>query len=555
MNSSKKPVSVESWLDFNKSTVADVKCNLSDAKKEILTMGYIRIKAENKVKCPLDVVRLLIQYMFIDYHKPHLSLCVVGHVDSGKSTLCGRLLYDLGFLSDHELETQRKQCFEIGKESFKFAHIFDSHLVEKHRGISIDYHVKHFYSNYFHYTLIDAPGHRDYIHNMIYATAAADIAILMIPANKHDFEYSLQKANYKLDRREGNSRQHATICHVLGIRQLIVCINKMDHKSVNYSETRFNEVKDAVRKMLSKIGYKTKKIPFIPISAWNGENVVKPSNHMDWYQGFNVKIKKTLMNGHTLLDALDHVVKLPRRAVRKPFVCPISKRYLIKVKINDTDMKRILRVMSLETHHKAIKEAAAGDRIGIVLSGLNIHSFIEHIRTFAHDGQRGDVICVSTKLRQNLPKMVKSFTAMVWVQRHPGRLKVAKWGKARRRIKERKIIHKEVSYGRVSVQRSIPVFENAMGYKGGYAPTVYVQHNRSPATITKILWKRGRATNQQKIEHCEYLEKGDEALIQFTLQKQLIVAPFDECKRFGRIIALDHCNVIMFGKVMSVSHT
>jgi elongation factor 1-alpha len=165
---------------------------------------------------------------------------------------------------------------------------------------------------------------------MISGASQADVALLMVPANKGGFETSIAKGNHKKGEIQGQTRQHARLCHLLGIEQLIVGINKMDQESVKYSEDRYNEIKTEVEKMLTKIGYKTKKIPFLPLSGWKGDNLTKPSENMKWYKGFKVKAKKDTIEGHTLLDALEKVVKPPKRQLKKPFRMPVSGVYKIK---------------------------------------------------------------------------------------------------------------------------------------------------------------------------------------------------------------------------------
>eukprot|EP01084_Bolivina_argentea_P110536 197333_1 len=539
-------------------------------------MGYIRIEAKNEVKCPLDVVRLLINYMFIDYKKPRLSLCVAGHVDSGKSTLCGRLLYDLNIIPERVLNKHQQYARELGKESFQFAHLIENVREEQCRGISILYHVKHFYSQFYHYTLIDVPGHRNYINNMMNGASQCDIAILMVPADTNNFKASIARGNYKKGIYTGNTRQHAYILHYLGIKQLIVCINKMDSKSVHYSQDKFNEIKDKISKMLVKIGYKIKKIAFIPISAFNGDNVVNQSVHMDWYKGFTVKIKKTIMHGYTLLDALDGIVTVPKRAVNKPFLFPVSRMYRIKGvgivcvgnivqgEIKQSDMVKIYprkvsaKVSSLQIHFKSVEKGVAGDDIGIALSGIS---------SYQDWPRRGDVICLEKKSAKHrnsrkqyvensdIQHVVKSFVAHVFVHRHPGRLSAAKWRKVGREIIGFKSVYVKDRWSKKNTkfQHRVPVFGNVMGYRGGYTPSVHVMCHRSPAAMIKILWKKKKGTNE-KIENPEWIEQGDEAEVEFSPVKQLVVKPFDECKRFGRIIVMDHCNVIMIGKVLSVSY-
>jgi len=207
--------------------------------------------------------------------KKHIGIVIVGHVDAGKSTTTGRLLFELGGLSERELEKLKKEASELGKDSFLFAFFLDRSKDERTRGVTIVCTTKEFFTDSYHYTIIDAPGHRDFIKNMISGASQADVALLMVPANKGGFEVSIAKGNHKKGEIQGQTRQHARLCHLIGIEQLIVGINKMDDPSVNYSEERYKEIQSEVEKMLTKIGYKTKKIPFIPMSGFKGENLTK----------------------------------------------------------------------------------------------------------------------------------------------------------------------------------------------------------------------------------------------------------------------------------------
>merc|ERR1719359_2262527 len=224
--------------------------------------------------------------------KKHLGIVIVGHVDAGKSTTTGHLLFELGGLSEREMTKLQAEADAVGKGSFAFAFFMDKSKDERARGVTIACTTKEFFTESYHYTIIDAPGHRDFIKNMISGAAQADVALLMVPANKGGFETSIAKGNHKKGEVQGQTRQHARLCHLIGIEQMIVAVNKMDDKSVNYDQGRFKEISGEVDKMLTKIGYKTKKIPFIPMSGWKGDNLTKKTEKMPWWTGQKVKVKK-----------------------------------------------------------------------------------------------------------------------------------------------------------------------------------------------------------------------------------------------------------------------
>src|SRR5881398_2328616 len=167
--------------------------------------------------------------------KPHLNLVFIGHVDHGKSTTVGRILYDTGNIDPHELENLKKLAEQMGKATFEFAFVMDQVKEERERGLTIDVAHKRFDTNKYYFTIIDAPGHRDFIKNMITGTSQADVAVLVIAAGTGEFEAGIAK--------NGQTREHALLAYTLGVKQMIVLVNKMDDKSVNWSEARFNEIK------------------------------------------------------------------------------------------------------------------------------------------------------------------------------------------------------------------------------------------------------------------------------------------------------------------------
>jgi elongation factor 1-alpha len=461
--------------------------------------------------------------------KKHLGIVIVGHVDAGKSTTTGRLLFELGGLNERELDKLRKEAQELGKESFVFAFFMDKNKDERARGVTIQCTTKEFFTDSYHYTIIDAPGHRDFIKNMISGASQADVALLMVPANKGGFETSIARGNHKKGEVQGQTRQHARLCHLLGIEQLIVGINKMDDKSVGWSEERFTEIKSEVEKMLTKIGYKVKKIPFIPMSGWKGDNLNKPSENMKWYKGFSVKLKKDEIKGITLIDALERVAKPPKRNTKKHFRMPVSGVYKIKGvgdvitgrieqgKIN-ADVPVVFypsnirgKAFSIEMHHKTVKEAIHGDNVGVNVKGLKKENM----------PKVGDVMCLDDGSDPAPPKQVSQFTALVFVQDHPGQLKAS-------------------------------VKDGKGEYKGGFTPSIHIRTAKAPCQMLEIKWKSGKSTSNQKVENPLFIEAGDQAEVVFAPKMPFCVCAFDDCKPLGRVAAMDSNSLIMLGKVVSV---
>jgi elongation factor 1-alpha len=324
--------------------------------------------------------------------KPHINLVTIGHVDHGKSTLVGRLLYDTESIREEVLRKLKEEAKEKKKETFEFAFIMDKLKEERERGVTIDLAFKEFTTQKYYYTIIDAPGHRDFIKNMIVGTSQADVAILVVSAKEGVQE---------------QTKEHSYLAKILGINQMIVVINKMD--AVNYDQARFNEIKEQVIKLLQGVGYKIEESKIIPASAYKGDSVVKKSENMGWY------------TGPTVLEALDEVTP-PERPIDKPLRIPVQDVFSITgvgtvpvgrvetgvMKVNDTVLIMPTgikaEVKSIEMHHQPLQEAKAGDNIGFNLRGVG-----------KDDIKKGDVIC-----DPNHPAPVaEEFTAQIIVLNHP----------------------------------------------------------------------------------------------------------------------------------------
>ena len=240
--------------------------------------------------------------------KDRLNLVVIGHVDSGKSTSTGHLIYKCGGIDARTIEKFEKEALEMGKSSFKYAWVLDKLKAERERGITIDIALWKFESTKRIFTIIDAPGHRDFIKNMITGTSQADAAVLMIASGRGEFE-----AGFSTD---GQTREHALLAQTMGVKEMVVAINKMDDPSTLYSQARYEEIKAELSSYLKKVGYNPAKIEFIPISGWVGDNMIERSENMPWYKW------------PILLDALDNI-PTPKRPTDKPLRLPLQDVYKI----------------------------------------------------------------------------------------------------------------------------------------------------------------------------------------------------------------------------------
>ena len=449
--------------------------------------------------------------------KQHISLVVCGHVDAGKSTTTGHLIFKLGGISEREMQKLQQEADQNGKSSFAFAYYMDKDKAERERGVTINCTTKEFFTDSYHYTIVDAPGHRDYVKNMITGAGCADVALLLVPAESGGFETAIAKGDHKTGEVQGQTRQHARLLGLLGIEKLIVGVNKMD--AVDWSEQRFNEIKEEMSKMITQAGFKIKQVPFIPFSGFRGENLVDKTDKMPWYKGFEVNLSKTeKVSGFTLRDALENVARPPERKPDSVVRVPINGIYKIKGvgdvitgrveqgTINAGDVCRVvprglsgLKVFTIEMHHKTWPNAKPGDNVGMNMKGLDKNNM----------PKVGDVITLE-KDPMCLP--VKSFVAQVVVQEHPGQL------------------------------------------KPGFSPCVHVRTAKSACKMTAINWKVSKKTGDQKLDNPPFLERGEQAEIVFEPQQPIYLEEFDKCEGLGRVAVMDSNQLVMLGKVMSVEY-
>jgi len=278
-----------------------------------------------------DTHHLIVQPLFQAYvptaavkmgrsEKTHINIVVIGHVDSGKSTTTGHLIYQCGGIDKRTIEKFEKEAQEMGKGSFKYAWVLDKLKAERERGITIDIALWKFETGKYYVTIIDAPGHRDFIKNMITGTSQADCGVLIIASGTGEFEAGISK--------NGQTREHALLAYTLGVKQLIVGVNKMDSTEPPYSQARFEEIQKEVQGFIKKVGYNPAAVPFVPISGWHGDNMLDTSKNMSWYKGWKIERKEGNASGTTLLDALDAIIP-PTRPTDKPLRLPLQDVYKI----------------------------------------------------------------------------------------------------------------------------------------------------------------------------------------------------------------------------------
>jgi elongation factor 1-alpha len=458
--------------------------------------------------------------------KQHLSLVICGHVDSGKSTTTGRLLFELGGIPERELEKLKAEADRLGKSSFAFAFYMDRQKEERERGVTISCTTKEFFTDRWHYTIIDAPGHRDFIKNMISGAAQADVAVLMVPADGN-FTTAIQKGDHKAGEVQGQTRQHARLLNLLGVKQLVCGVNKMDSDTAGYKQERYNEIRDEMKNMLKRVGWKPEfvegSVPVMPISGWMGDNLIKKTENMGWWDGQEVtKVDGSKIKVVTLLDCLNDFAEIPDRKPDAPMRLPISGLYKIKgvgdvlagrVEQGTVEVgKEVIflpthtaanacsgKVFTIEMHHKSVPKAQTGDNVGMNIKGLDKGNM----------PRVGD--CMIYKDDTGL-KHIKNFTAQVQTLDIPGEI------------------------------------------KKGYSPIGFVRTGRSACKITALEWKIGKETGGKKMEEPHSLKSNEAAQVVFEPCQPLICDSFKNCEGLSRVAFLDGNSAVMLGKIVKVEN-
>lgn len=426
--------------------------------------------------------------------KPHLNLVMVGHVDHGKSTLTGHLLFLTGYVDDRTIQQHAAESEKLGRgDTFKFAWVLDTLKDERERGVTIDLSFLKFETTKFFFTIIDAPGHRDFIKNMITGASQADAALLVVSAREGEYEVGVAPG--------GQAREHSFLLMTLGVRQLAVVINKMDDVSVNWSQKRFESCRTEISNLLKTVGYDVSKVPIIPVSGWKGDNLVKLSENMPWYKG------------PTLMQALDSFA-IPAKPTDKPLRIPVQDVYAI-TGIGTVPVGRVEtgvlkegqlvvfqpsgktgEVKSVETHHVKIPEAVPGDNIGFNVRGIT--------RT---DIRRGDVAGPTDRP----PTVAKEFIGQIIVVYHPTAI------------------------------------------AAGYTPVLHAHTATVPCKVTELIRKINPRTGETLEEKPAFLKTGDSALIRLEPLRPVAIELYSDIPPMGRFAIRDMGSTIAAGVVREIT--
>jgi len=435
--------------------------------------------------------------------KAHINVVVIGHVDSGKSTTTGHLIYKCGGIDKRTIEKFEKEAAELGKGSFKYAWVLDKLKAERERGITIDIALWKFETPKYYVTVIDAPGHRDFIKNMITGTSQADCAILIIAAGTGEFEAGISK--------DGQTREHALLAYTLGVKQLIVAINKMD--TTNWSESRYQEIIKETSNFIKKVGYNPKTVAFVPISGFNGDNMLESSDKCPWYKGWEKEIKGSKVTGKTLLEAID-AIETPKRPTDKPLRLPLQDVYKIGG-IGTVPVGRIetgilkpgmvvtfapsnvtTEVKSVEMHHEQLTQGVPGDNVGFNVKNVSVKEI-----------RRGNVAGDS---KNDPPMGAASFTAQVIVLNHPGQV------------------------------------------GAGYAPVLDCHTAHIACKFAELLEKIDRRTGKSVEASPKFIKSGDAAIVKMIPSKPMCVEAFTDYPPLGRFAVRDMRQTVAVGVIKAV---
>ncbi|ORY55661.1 P-loop containing nucleoside triphosphate hydrolase protein [Pseudomassariella vexata] len=435
----------------------------------------------------------------------HINVVVIGHVDSGKSTTTGHLIYECGGIDKRTMEKFQKEAAEMGKGSFKYAWVLDKLKAERERGITIDIALWKFMTENYQVTVIDAPGHRDFIKNMITGTSQADCAILIIAAGTGEFEAGISK--------DGQTREHALLAFTLGVKKLIVAINKMD--LAKWSEARYKEIIKETSSFIKKVGYNPKNVPFVPISGYEGDNMMKPTTNAPWYKGWSyLGSDGKPITGMTLLECIDKL-EPPTRPTDKALRLPLQDVYKIggigtvpvgRVETGVIKAGMIVtfapanvttEVKSVEMHHTLLTEGGKpGDNVGFNVKNVSVKEI-----------RRGNV-CGDSK--NDPPLGAASFNAQVIVLNHPGQI------------------------------------------GAGYAPVLDCHTAHIACKFSELLEKIDRRSGKVVEASPKFVKSGDAAIVKMVPSKPMCVEAFTDYPPLGRFAVRDMRQTVAVGVIKSV---
>ena len=421
--------------------------------------------------------------------KEHINLVFIGHVDHGKSTTVGRLLFDSGNVDEQAMRKLKEKAQLLGKSGFEFAFVMDNLKEEQERGVTIDLAHKRFDTDKYYFTIIDAPGHKDFIKNMITGASQADCAVLVVAAN---------------DGVNAQTIEHLRLSKIFGVGQLVVAVNKMDISGVSWSEARYKEVVEEVKKHAKQAGWNVDKIRFLPLASLPGDNIVKKTTNMPWWTGdclleainkFDVPLKPTSLPLRLPLQDVYNITGIG--------VVPVGRIETGIMKVGDKVIAVPGRegkgvpgeVKSIEMHHENVTVAEPGDNVGFNVRGFG-----------KKDIARGDVIGPADAP----PSVATEFTAQVVIMNHPSVVTV------------------------------------------GYTPVFHIHTAQIACQFVEILKKLNPATGEEITTDKEILRNGDAAIVKLRPVQPLVIEKNSEIPQMSRFAIRDSGTTVAAGMCMDL---
>jgi elongation factor 1-alpha len=421
--------------------------------------------------------------------KPHLNLVFIGHVDHGKSTAVGRLLFEKKAVGEHIIRQYKEEAEKIGKGTFEFAWVMDRLKEERQRGLTIDISHTKMETDKYYFTIIDAPGHRDFVKNMITGASQADAAVLVVDVGQKDEKGGLMP----------QTKEHVFLARTLGIGQIITTINKMD--MVNYDQKKYEETKGQLEKLFQIVGYKPEQIIYLPLCALKGDNITVRGDNLAWW------------DGPTLEQSID-MLKVPEKPVHLPLRLPVQDVYSITgigtvpvgrvetgvMKVGETIIFQPAgisgEVKSIEMHHESIPKAEPGDNVGFNVRGVG-----------KRDIRRGDV----AGHRDKPPTVAKEFTAQVVILQHPSAI------------------------------------------TAGYTPVFHSHTAQVACRITELISKLDPKTGNVLEEKPKFLKTGDAGVIRVEPTRPMVIEKVKEIPPLGRFAIRDMGTTVAAGMVVNIT--
>ena len=408
--------------------------------------------------------------------KAHINLVFIGHVDHGKSTTVGRLLFDTGNVPEQAMRKLKEKAQMLGKSGFEFAFVMDGLKEEQERGVTIDLAHKKFHTDKYYFTIIDAPGHRDFIKNRITGASQADCAVLVVAAN---------------DGVNSQTKEHLKLSKIFGVGQLVVAVNKMDISGVDWSEDRFNKVVEEVKAEARTAGWKVDQIRFVPIASLPGANITKADENLGWWKG------------DSLLDAINKF-EVPGKPTDLPLRLPVQDVYnitgigVVPVGRVETGLLKVgqkvmivpgregkgvtAEIKTIEMHHEMVQQAGPGDNVGFNAKGVG-----------KKDLARGDVLGPA----EAPPSIATEFTAQIVIMNHPTVVTV------------------------------------------GYTPVFHIHTAQVACQFVEIVKKLNPATGQEVTENKDILRNGDAAIVKLRPLQPLVIEKQGEIPQMSRFAIRD----------------